>query len=146
MKMFTKKSLNALSQKIDIKKVATCIGIDIDECDDRINIYKCPFCNNNFFVLFDNNTYYCGDCKAQGDTISLFMLMRKKTFVETINFLSIMFDVDMEEITNDEQTTKNNKNNLQLIELIKNKVKEMSLDDETLMLFMKIYDKLKKEV
>lgn len=96
---FTEKSLNALEKIVDLNKVVEALDIDTTDRGE-IDIYECPFCECESFVLNDADKatkYYCFECGFAGDAASLIMRARNKSYEETLIFLSVMFNCKLEE-------------------------------------------------
>lgn len=97
MKFYTEQSLDKLQEEINLEKV--CEALNMDESTE-VKRYECPFCEEESLILNDSDKptlYYCFDCQAKGDAISLIMNGWEQSFNDAVNFLSIMFNCKMEE-------------------------------------------------
>ena len=139
MKMYTKESLDKLQKEIDLETV--CEAFDIDMVS-RLNVYRCPFCEEETFVLSDfEEEYYCFSCKAKGDAISLIMIVKEQSFDSAVNFLSILFDSKLEEC---EKTAVPRKNSpMYLAGLLTDIIKNERLSDEETLNYVKALDIIK---
>lgn len=114
MKLFTKRSLDELKEKVNIGKILR------EQFDFTYNVIgglfptpaftygKCPFCEEeeSFFNLEGTNVCTCFNCSAHGDAIDLLMGLKKWSFVETVEYLAKRFDVELEEETKETPFTK----------------------------------------
>ena len=95
MKLFKKEMLAELQKEIDLEHLLGVINI---ERTGSVSLYNCPFCDKNSLALHshdDVEEYYCFDCNAKGGAVDLIMNAYDQSFEDAINFLSILYNVDM---------------------------------------------------
>ena len=97
MKQYPKKALEELRKEIDIERLL--ISLDY-ETKYETAVFDCPFCEKEGSFVIDTEVgdqkYYCFNCEAKGDAISLLMNRYKKSFQQAIEFLSTIFNIDMD--------------------------------------------------
>lgn len=103
MTMFSEKMLKELQESIDLRKV--CDAVNMTEVGD-VPTFACPFCTEYSFVLNSQDKpthFYCFGCKKSGDAIELLTEGWNQTFNDAVNFLSIMFNVEVKKINDTEK-------------------------------------------
>lgn len=105
MALYSKESLEALRQKIDLGEVISSY-IKMQRSGAS---YKglCPFHEEktaSFFLHKGDSHYHCFGCGAHGDAITFLMEYAKMTFIESLEFLSERFQSPLEKIEKEEST------------------------------------------
>lgn len=106
--MFTEKSLDAVFDEIDLEIVCDTLNI---ESQGEVASYTCPFCGEESFVLDSCSKakrYYCFDCEAKGDALDLIKNGWDRSLEDSVKFLSILFNVKLEETEKKESLIKKN--------------------------------------
>lgn len=104
MPLYSKESLEALRQKVDlIDVVSSYIKLGRSGAS-----YKglCPFHEEktpSFLIHRGDTHYHCFGCGAHGDAIAFLMGHAKMTFVDSLEFLSERFQVPLEKIQEEEK-------------------------------------------
>ena len=95
MKSFTEESLNELQQEIVLPRVLEALGY---KKNFDTPVYDCPFCSQETCLVLnsEDTKYYCFECEAKGDAISLVMSGWNQSFNDAVKFLSIMFNCKVE--------------------------------------------------
>ena len=97
MKLFSKKCLEELKEKVKIEEVIQA-HMELEQ-DHLIFKGNCPFHDDkkgSFLVLPDWRSYKCLDCGAHGDAVQFVMTVRNWSFEKTIQMLAKLYDVELE--------------------------------------------------
>ena len=95
MKQYSKKALEELRKEVDIERLLKALNYEIKY---NTVVFDCPLCENegSFVIDVDDQNYYCFNCHAKGDAMTLLMSGYKKTFEQAIEFLATMFHINMD--------------------------------------------------
>ena len=123
MKQYPKKALEELRKEIDIERLLISLDYQIKY---ETAVFDCPFCEKKGSFVIDpevgDQKYYCFNCEAKGDAITLLMSCYKKSFQQAIEFLATIFNIDMDadcyKETEEEKEEQKNKTNGQILEEI----------------------------
>lgn len=101
MALFSKESLEALKQRVDLVEVLSSYM----ELKRTGAAYKglCPFHDEkspSFMIQKGDSHYHCFGCGAHGDAIQFLMSHQKMSFVEAIESLAQRFQVHLEKVEN----------------------------------------------
>ena len=149
MKFFTEESLNELQKEIDLSRVLQALGVN-NNFDTPM--YDCPFCSQEDCLVLNSeeNKYYCFECEATGDAISLIMGGWKQSFEDAVKFLSIMFNYKVEEAEKKEPLKFRRYESLEemslsnIIDLIKEFKKNEKLSEEQVLVCDRFITRLKQ--
>ena len=132
MSLFTKESLENLRKEVKLERV--CDAIDMEASGTTLT-YDCPFCSEemSFTLSKIKNLYYCFNCEAKGDAIELLMNGWQQSFHNAVNFLSIMFNSQLDEIKKeDKEAEKEEKDTSALVEMVIKGMLLSSIQEEEL--------------
>ena len=105
MTLFTKESLKELEEKISLIDVLDSFGAD--PYHTTTTVVDCPYCgSDDLRISKDESHYYCFDCNAQGNSIDYLMNVNKMTFVESIEALADMYNVELDIVPSKEPIKK----------------------------------------
>ena len=94
--MYTKESLDELTNKIDIYDVLQYV---IDCSEDENRDYLCPFCGSDeFFVDDEKDTVGCLGCGFHGNAINLIMLLHKRSWEAAVKELADYYEIELKEV------------------------------------------------
>lgn len=99
MRIFTKESLEALRQRIDLAEVVSAY-VNLKRAGATFK-GLCPFHDEKTpsFVINSGDTHYhCFGCGAHGDAIEFLMSFQKMSFMDSVEFLSEKFGVHLEQV------------------------------------------------
>src|SRR5271156_3672597 len=107
MPIFSKESLEALRQRIDLIEVLSS-HLDLKKSGAA---YKalCPFHDEktpSFVIQKGDFHYHCFGCGAHGDAIQFLMTHLKMSFLEAVESLADRFHVQLEEVQSEENRPK----------------------------------------
>jgi len=133
MKQYSKKALEELREAVDIERLLKALDYEIKY---ETVVFDCPFCENEGSFVIDtevgNHKYYCFNCYAKGDAMTLLMSGYKKTFEQAIEFLATMFhikmDVDSCKDTEEEKEEQKNKINGEIAQEIYSRMDRKDLE------------------
>lgn len=142
MKFFTEESLKELQEEIVLPRVLEALGY---KKNYETPVYDCPFCGQETCLLLnsEDTKYYCFECEAKGDAISLIMGGWKQSFVDTVKFLSIMFNCKVEQCEKKDVPIKKNSPSY-CIPLVIDVLMHEDLSEEETLKYTQILDFLQK--
>jgi len=146
MKVFSKEKLEELKKVVDIEDV--CKILRFENCD-RVNRYDCPFCESPSFVLNSYgkpDRFYCFSCEAKGDSAILLMLTRKLSFADSIKFLSVLFNVDVNRKKEEEEEEEEEEISLKIIADLKKTIKCNSISEDEALIIAKAISIAKEHI
>ena len=101
MKEYDVEKVKELEKAVNLERLCNGLGMESNGADG----YLCPFCEGEEFLLDrDERRYYCFDCAAKGDGITLLVDGWNLTIEEALDFLSVMYNIkiiDDEEVSED---------------------------------------------
>jgi DNA primase len=92
--MIKQSTIDEVRTKMDTQEVLETLGV----------VFKkekacCPFHNEksaSFHIWRKQNTYKCFGCGRSGDAITAVMMLEKKTFIESLEWLAAMYNITVE--------------------------------------------------